>query len=345
MMVLAMSARSILSRASTSSLIAGATLWTLAGGRAESIDDAFILLVYVRRLRALAPPEWNVGDGPVEGFTSTLDLLLKTLTSLVEPDLVRASFLATMGSAVGSALLAGWIGARLARERACADAPEPAASEGDAQSWSGAGALVGGLVIGTSAELADASAYLLETPVVVAVTLVALSMVLLRGPAPRTREIWASSAALGALALARPETSVIALLLAGAWAGGSASARSGTPDGDVRRWAPLLATATVVLAQLALRWAIFGELAPNTYFAKSSASRWLEVQDGLGYLAAFLARPAGQLLAGALVVGALALPSRAAGWFVSSEAHRRVRVCWLACALWVVAVVVGGGDC
>ena len=50
-------------------------------------DDAYIFLRYVRQIYAGCPLAFNCADGPLEGFTSPLYLLLLTLGGLVLPDL------------------------------------------------------------------------------------------------------------------------------------------------------------------------------------------------------------------------------------------------------------------
>ncbi len=50
-------------------------------------DDAYIFLRYVQQIYAGCPLSFNCADGPLEGFTSPLYLLLLTLGGLVLPDL------------------------------------------------------------------------------------------------------------------------------------------------------------------------------------------------------------------------------------------------------------------
>lgn len=326
----------------TAAVLVPVSLWSLAGGRAESIDDAFILLVYVRHWLA-GSAEWNVGDGAVEGFTSTLHLLATALVSMVEHDLVRADFLVTIGSAVGSAWACAAIAGRLADARRPRGVAGPNGAEPPrAIAVRTLAALVGGGLVASSPDLADASAYLLETPLVLLVALSAVATVALARESATTKITLAVAALLCTLALSRPEAALAALALALIWARGDGASAA---ISRTTRWLPLAATTTLLGAHLAFRWGVFGELAPNTFYAKSSASRWLEMEDGLRYVGAFATRPAGVLLIGALVGGAVLVPRGSERWFERAEHRERALVCWVTSALWVGAVVVGGGDC
>ena len=51
--------------------------YTFAGAAQHATDDVFILLVYVRHFLEGGGYYWNAQDGPIDGFTSLLDLWSK----------------------------------------------------------------------------------------------------------------------------------------------------------------------------------------------------------------------------------------------------------------------------
>jgi hypothetical protein len=86
---------------------------------------------------------------------------------------------------------------------------------------------------------------------------------------------------------------------------------------------------------------VFGDWAPNTYYAKTSASRWNEIADGLSYLAAFARTSEGALVLASGATLPLLLASRA--W---RDGASRATTLLVACT-WasVASTVASGGDC
>ncbi|MBS2029103.1 MAG: hypothetical protein JST54_14465 [Deltaproteobacteria bacterium] len=299
-------------------LVVLASLGSFAGATAANIDDAFILMVYERHLLARGALDWNAGAGAVDGFTSVLDLLLKSLVvALTGGDIVRTTFWVTLVMHVAVGLLAMALTFFLLRER------RPAIRV--------AGAALGGLLLGATPALADGASYLLETPLYVTLGLALVGAVVVfdRWSPPRL----AGMAALAFLAfLARPEG-----LALGGWALLAATVQSGRRAAAMA-WAAFLA---LVAAYFAWHWHHFGYVAPNTYYAKTSASRWNEVRDGWHYLATYLGEQPGLLAAAALLAGVVALAMR--GW----APERRLRQLFLVlAALGATAeIVYAGGDC
>ena len=97
-----------------------------------------------------------------------------------------------------------------------------------------------------------------------------------------------------------------------------------------------------MLAYHAWHLARFGALAPNTFYAKSSDSRWNEAKDGLAYVASFARTFRGAVAVALFALAPLFALARRA-W--SSEPLRRASLlASLACALSVGEVILGGGD-
>jgi hypothetical protein len=299
---------------------AGLALLSFASHGAGNHDDAFILMVYVRNLLEHGTFEWNVGEGRVDGFTSLLDLLVKSAVArLSGADVFQATLRSTLAcSILGSwiALGIGYRAGRTARERL------------------GLGAAAA-LLIASSPANTDAAAYLLEGPLFVACALALVAAATAPGPLSGPRGIGLVLSGW-LVVLARPEGLVLAtgVLLASCW--------------QRRRDAGARAPATVagvfaigVLAYFTWRILFFGSWAPNAYHAKTSASRWNEIRDGLSYLLSYGATPLGATGLFPLLIApaALAFGPRA-------PASERWRAALPAAAgLGMLAVVIGsGGD-
>lgn len=83
-------------------VVVATSLFAFAGEPLANTDDAFIVLVYARHLLAGAGLVWNAD--PVEGFTSPLDLLLKTAGTAVTTDPIKMAFSLTLMFHAGCAL-------------------------------------------------------------------------------------------------------------------------------------------------------------------------------------------------------------------------------------------------
>jgi hypothetical protein len=214
-------------------------------------DDAFIYLRYVRNLDAGCGLRFNC-DGPaVEGFTGPLYLALLWLgghatTQLI--DLAQAVCTASLAIALA---LAVWTAVITARGR------EPA--------WLPA-VLAPAVAVALALDhfvLLNAITGMETALGAAAVTAIALAA--LASP----RWCWLLVAAVAAAVLVRPECAVFAIAL---------------PILPAMRRPSLLAAVAAILAAICVaRYAAFGALFPNTYYAKAGGT-WRHAELGLAYL-------------------------------------------------------------
>lgn len=234
---------------------------TRPGAVAGSLDDVFVVLADARGWLAElglfgSGASAGLAAPEVEGSTSPLDVAVKALGLLLTPgadQLALAGWVGLGWLLVGGAT-AAWTAARLSRSTV--------GTVACAAGWAG------------SIGLVEAATYRLEGPLFAWLWLSLLAAAALR------RVPLAMGLAL-LLSLARPE----GLLLgpaAALWAG----------RGARRPW-HLLAAAGIPALVTAVRWSVFGRLAPQSFYAKSSDDRLLELADGLHYLDAALRGPAG----------------------------------------------------
>ncbi|HMG21537.1 MAG TPA: hypothetical protein VK607_09485 [Kofleriaceae bacterium] len=223
-------------------------LWLYARDHWGGIyDDSFIYLRYVRNLEAGCGLRFNCGDPPVEGFTGPLHLALLWLGARLTGQLIDLCQIACTASLALTAALAVWAAVVLGR---------------------GDRALSAALAIGVALVLALDHFALLNaiTGMETALGAAAITAVALAALAGRR---WLVVAAIGAALLVRPESLVFAVAL---------------PILPGLRRAKYLAAIAGVIAAIAIaRYAVFGALAPNTYYAKAGGS-WRHVELGLAYL-------------------------------------------------------------
>jgi hypothetical protein len=306
-------------------LAVGLALWSLAGTVPGNLDDAFITLVYARRLSTDGALYWNAADGPVDGFTSMLDVLLKAgLWSAFSEDGLLLAWCAAMFFHVLVVLLACGFAYRFHRDR-----PHGVAI-----------ALLTSVVVASSSALADGSAYLLETPMAVALAVAACAWF-----ATDRLQRWSTcipwTVLLVGLFLVRPEgqaivVGLLALHLWRAWPGAAAR---------LDRARTLVPPATLVsfaIGYYTWRLQTFGSWAPNTYHAKTSDNRMNEVRDGIDYVAEFASSTG---VEGLVVVAILVGPALL--WLGRHRLDSPLETLALVGGAWGAAamVVLAGGDC
>ncbi|MCA8981436.1 MAG: hypothetical protein H6831_15855 [Planctomycetes bacterium] len=254
--------------------------------RAFVLDDSFITFRYALNLVEHGTLAWNVGQQPVEGFTSLLWVLVNALGMLVSLDPVVTSKLVALASTL--AILA----VLLRKER---DAPLGLRA-----------ALVAGLA--ASPALALLTMQGMETATTTLIVLFVAREVLAAGEGVDRRRALRLAALFFLALLARPDTAVF-----GAGAGAVLVAVHAVRRDLASLKALTLCVSAFVAAvgvYTAWRWWVFGELLPNTYYVKMNADDPLRAELGKQYVTAFLQMYLGPYLAlGA--VAALFASSRA----------------------------------
>jgi len=200
-------------------------------------DDAYIYFRYADNLTAGCGLAFNCGGSPVEGFTSPLYLMLLWLGAVLTGDVEAWSqILGTLS--LGAALV---LAIRLARIR----------GEAASTSLGSACALAVAVVLAADHHLLLNALSGLETP------LAAASIVALAGAVLRRDKLWTVVWVIVGVLL-RPECGVFVLLL------------------PMLPWMRTRRTVIAVLVSLgvitALRWLVFGDVLPNTYWAKAGGT-------------------------------------------------------------------------
>ena len=300
---------------------AGVSMLEFLRSEPGNIDDGFILMVYVRHLIYNGSIAWNLGDGPVDGCTSMLDLLVKSaVVGLSGVDILWCTFLVTAILHVAVPLLAMAIILRL-----------PAVDPGSR--LLAAGAI--GLILASMEAGAYAASFLLEMPLYLCCSLGLIGLVVL---APRfsVARMIALVVAAWMVVLARPEGLVLATVVLGAalWI-----ERKHQPA--VRLAAAFATFALGVAIYQAWHFLQFGAWAPNAYYAKTSARRANEILDGARYVLAFLSNASGWVQLGPALLSPLALLGSA--WSSARARSHYALVSWTAAGM-VAATIFSGGD-
>ncbi len=263
-------------------LALGAFAWTAFRSWGYLLDDTFISLRFARNLVEGHGLVFNPGER-VEGYTSLAFVLLSAL--LLELRIDPVAGITVVSAAAGAATLG--LAARL--ERALLD-PDTAPARLP---------LCVPLLLASSA-FAYWSLRAMETLLFTALLLAALSLSLHES---RTGRFRGSGLLFALLALTRPEGLLLFAIATGALLAAEYQARG---DWSVlrRHAANAAVVVAVVGAHFAWRWHTYGELLPNTFYAKVTGGPG-QLATGLRYLLGWsLAFP---LFAGALLF-ALASP-------------------------------------
>lgn len=211
-------------------------------------DDALIYLRYVKNLRAGCGPRFNC-DGPrVEGFTSPVYLAVLWLGSLVTTQLIDLCQVVCTASVVLVIVAAGGLAVRLGPE----EAPRVHLALG--------AATVLALVLDHDVLLNSITG--MET----AFTALVVTAIVLAACGERP---WLLVAAAGFGVVTRPELGVFCVAL--------------PLLPMMRRPRYLIAIAGVVIAMTVVRFALFGAVLPNTFYAKAGGT-WRHFELGAAYL-------------------------------------------------------------
>lgn len=284
----------------------GLAAWYFVTVGTSVVDDAFIFLRYADRL--VHGEGLTYTDGPpVEGYTSLLWTLVLAAGHLLPWEPLQFARVAGVACGVAT-LVAVW---RTARRLA----PGPAS-------------LVAVALVAVNRSMALWSVEAMDTSLFTAVLAFALWAWVRHGTRP-VRGVPLTGLAFGVLMWARPE-GVLFAGLAGLIAGWAAW-RSGT----LRAFGVHAACAALWLAaQVAFRWFEYGELLPNTFFAKVQG---VQFSRGLEYLLGWAREGAVVLPAGLAVAGAIE---------AFQTGRRRPEVSWLAASVasYLTYVALVGGD-
>ncbi len=243
-------------------LAVAAFLWTALRSWGYLIDDTFITLRFARNLVEGQGLVFNPGER-VEGYTSLALVLLSALLLELRIDPV-------FGLSILSGAMATWallLTARLERELVGADPARPALSA---------------LLLLAASAFAYWSLRAMETLLFTALLLSAVSLSLRE---VRSRRWRGSSCVFALLALTRPEGAPVFVLFSGALALAERF-RRGDWSGLRRHLVNALVVFGVVSIHLVWRWHYYGELLPNTFYAKVTGGAG-QLGTGVRYLAEF----------------------------------------------------------
>ncbi|MCV2868595.1 hypothetical protein OEW28_08135 [Defluviimonas sp. WL0002] len=251
----------------------------MAAGMNASVDDTFITLTYARNLVETGFPYWHPSLPPVEGFTSLGHVLLIALVHATGPDPVVASAVVTLTSL---ALLFAALAHALRGMTFLAYA---------------AGLLTFGACTSLNTWVSNG---LDAVPYTLAFFLAYLST--LHAHEARRLSILTALALIG-LVLMRPEGMIIApVVLVHFWL-------TNRPTSADRRTSVLLTAAPIVVIFALTAWRLwaFGYPLPNTFYAKASATRTIEVLQGLEYTWTWVSSSFGALVLATLIAMRLGL--------------------------------------
>jgi arabinofuranosyltransferase len=231
-------------------IVAFATLAFARGHWGTVYDDALIYLRYVKNLHAGCGPTFTCGQPPVEGFTSPLYLAVLWLATSITNQPIWWTQVISIGSLVIAGALAVATASVLARD--------------EQRAW-----LAPVAALATALALALDPYFLLNANIGMETALAAAVFAFAALAAALARP-WLLVAAALLCVLARPEgmLCVAALPL--------------LPP--LRRVRYLAVAIGAVLAITLVRYAIFGDLLPNTYYAKSGGT-WRHAALGARYIA------------------------------------------------------------
>lgn len=302
--------------------VAGVALLSFSSAIPGNIDDAFIVLVYARHLLEGGGLYWNRLDGPVEGFTSPLDLMVKALATWIAPDdPVQAVFWSSLALHVASALALLFVVVAFGpRDRR--------------RTWGIA--LLAGLCVASNHTVAFGASFLLEAPLFSLAVLVLLAIRFTQEGAMSSRRAVALGVAALAVGLTRPEGLVLMAIV-------MAFVVAMEADSAARRRTLVSFGGVLCLVMVLFLWRrlYFGAWLPNTYYAKASSVLWNEIVDGARYLKEGAGNiPGGLLLAVAVGGWGVAVVRR---WRDRASRWNYTLLALLALAS-TATVVLGGGD-
>lgn len=256
-------------------------VFLLAGASPTFVDDTFITLNYSRNLIEFGGFYWHPSLPPVDGFTSLAHMLVIATGHYLGFNLIAWNSVLNLMFAISVLVMLFWA----------------------TRSLSVMAAFAGFAVLSANATFLYWLSAGLEALLYVAVF---FAVYLTFERAMHTGRFSAAlTLALVALAFTRPEGLFIALALIATFWLSRFRFKVSNPAASVISTAFVL---LCILGQVLWRITLFGNPLPNTYYAKASESRLLEVQAGIGYVQDWILTGSGFLLA--FTILALACGSR-----------------------------------
>lgn len=263
----------------TVALVLGVAFFFWRDHRGSLDDDAFVYLRYARNLHHGCGLRWNCGDTPVETFRSPAWLALVVLASQVSSTLVGAAE-ACAAIALGAALLAALFFADLLAQRTATATATAAPATSTSRTRVTVVVAVGLALAADHAVLQD-GVIGVDTPLL-ALAITSFAAALIAG------RPWLTVLALLAAALVRPECAVLGAALF--FVAPFGRSKDGWTAQQRRILWLLLGSG--LLLEVGVRFALFGDLVPNTFWALTRGTP-REATLGLGAVAgAFRAFPA-----------------------------------------------------
>jgi arabinofuranosyltransferase len=228
------------------------------------VEDAFITFRFARNLALGHGFVWNIGEAPIEGFTTFLWVLLSGASIAAGLDVFRVTQGVGLSASLGSLLLTYSIARRHL-------------------SLSRGAALVPCLFLSVSGPFAAWAASGMETSTFSLFVLLGVYAYLEFLKEPAQKWLIASAAALCVATLLRPEGGLVAVTL-GALAATVFWSRTKATFAKHVVWG--LTYSVPLLLFIAWRWNYFGDVVPNTFHQKTGGGIW-QYFRGLGYLINF----------------------------------------------------------
>lgn len=250
-------------------LLAAFTILALAHWPDE-IDDVYIDALHARNWVEHGEVSLGAGEGPVEGYSSPLNVGLHALAyALHLPNVIALGKARALLAANATIVLLFFVLRRLGFGRALA--------------------LSGAALLSFSACFEYWAVAGLETPIYALLLLAAV-----HGLAPVPHRAWAAWP-LGLLAITRPEGPVFALVALGFLVLRAAREGALSPAFGLALARFAATIALIALPYFVFRWFTFGALFPNTYFAK--ITDYSSTSAGISYAWSFLTQRAPYVLA------------------------------------------------
>lgn len=279
------------------------------------IDDAYISMRYAERLWEGKGLTWNDGEY-VEGYSNLSWVLLMTGFKFLGFDAIATSIVLGIVSGMATILAILWYSLRAYKHESHFIAVSVA------------------LTFALSGPVAISCISGLETMLAACLVAWVTVLTLCGLDTPTRGRALLIGTILGGLCVTRPEAPLLVMIMGAAWLFAAKC-----PWRTRLTFAIIFCTipAIVYLAQLAFRLHYYGEILPNTYYAKVAFTRY-RVLNGLLYVAMAVATFMPVILLIAIHIGF------SFGKRVSALPRCKIRFLTVILSAWLLAVIIGGGD-